>query len=187
MKFDTASLLAQLYQQQKQSVLAKPILRKAIELSQHNVYWHCKLLFQLAVCFFFFFTYKSSGLNWILSTANTCHRQGVQCCLGTVGRRRRVHRRLECHISQSAVPAQSRNDLDDRAQGERRPGAAQPSFESDRQFHIERPPQGVSEGLLPGAAGLLLSIAGTHQNGEAQLEATAAQHPNDCGSELASR
>lgn len=48
-KFDTASLLAQLYQQQEQSVLAKPILRKAIELSQHNVYWHCKLLFQLAV------------------------------------------------------------------------------------------------------------------------------------------
>lgn len=48
-KFDTASLLAQLYQQQEQSVLAKPILRKAIELSQQNVYWHCKLLFQLAV------------------------------------------------------------------------------------------------------------------------------------------
>lgn len=48
-KFDTASLLAQLYQQQDQSSLAKPVLRKAIELSQHNVYWHCKLLFQLAV------------------------------------------------------------------------------------------------------------------------------------------
>nr|XP_040222427.2 MAU2 chromatid cohesion factor homolog [Anopheles coluzzii] len=47
-KFDTASLLAQLYQQQDQSSLAKPVLRKAIELSQHNVYWHCKLLFQLA-------------------------------------------------------------------------------------------------------------------------------------------
>lgn len=47
-KFDTASLLAQLYQQQEQSSLAKPVLRKAIELSQHNVYWHCKLLFQLA-------------------------------------------------------------------------------------------------------------------------------------------
>jgi len=53
-KFDTASLLAQLYQQQEQSSLAKPVLRKAIELSQHNVYWHCKLLFQLAVCSFYF-------------------------------------------------------------------------------------------------------------------------------------
>lgn len=48
-KFDIASLLAQLYQQQDQNILAKPILRKAIELSQHNQHWHCKLLFQLAV------------------------------------------------------------------------------------------------------------------------------------------
>ena len=48
-RFDTASLLAQLYQQQEQSSLAKPVLRKAIELSQNNVYWHCRLLFQLAV------------------------------------------------------------------------------------------------------------------------------------------
>lgn len=48
-KFDTASLMAQLYQQQNQSIMAKPILRKALQMSQHNVYWHCKLLFQLAV------------------------------------------------------------------------------------------------------------------------------------------
>lgn len=48
-KFDIASLLAQLYQTQDQNILAKPILRKAIELSQHNQHWHCKLLFQLAV------------------------------------------------------------------------------------------------------------------------------------------
>lgn len=48
-KFDTASLLAHLYQKQELSSLAKPVLRKAVELSQHNVYWHCKLLFQLAV------------------------------------------------------------------------------------------------------------------------------------------
>lgn len=48
-KFDTASLLAQLYQEQEQGALAKLILRKAVEVSPHNVYWHCKLLFQLAV------------------------------------------------------------------------------------------------------------------------------------------
>lgn len=47
-KFESASLLAQLYQQQNNSAMAKPILRKAIELSQHNIYWHSKLLFQIA-------------------------------------------------------------------------------------------------------------------------------------------
>lgn len=48
-KFEAASVLAELYEQQAQSTLSKPILRKAIELSQHNVYWHCRLIFQLAV------------------------------------------------------------------------------------------------------------------------------------------
>lgn len=52
-KFDTASLLAHLYQKQELSSLAKPVLRKAVELSQHNVYWHCKLLFQLAVSIYY--------------------------------------------------------------------------------------------------------------------------------------
>lgn len=47
-RFDTASLLARLYLEQEQGSLAKAILRKAIELSQNNVYWHCRLLFQLA-------------------------------------------------------------------------------------------------------------------------------------------
>ncbi|XP_055703771.1 MAU2 chromatid cohesion factor homolog [Phlebotomus papatasi] len=49
-KFVTASLLAQLYQQQDISSLPKSnkVLRKAIELSQSNVYWHCRLLLQLA-------------------------------------------------------------------------------------------------------------------------------------------
>lgn len=42
-------MVAELYEQQQQSNLSKPILRKAIELSQHNVYWHCRLIFQLAV------------------------------------------------------------------------------------------------------------------------------------------
>lgn len=48
-KFEAASVLAELYEQQAQSTLSKPILRKAIELSQHSVYWHCRLIFQLAV------------------------------------------------------------------------------------------------------------------------------------------
>lgn len=48
-KFDAASLIAKLYQEQNQSVMAKQVLRKALQLSQHNVYWHCRLLFQLAV------------------------------------------------------------------------------------------------------------------------------------------
>ncbi|XP_074034188.1 mau2 sister chromatid cohesion factor isoform X3 [Leptinotarsa decemlineata] len=47
-KFEAASVLAELYEQQNQISLSKPILRKAIELSQHNVYWHCRLIFQLA-------------------------------------------------------------------------------------------------------------------------------------------
>ncbi|CAH1163585.1 unnamed protein product [Phaedon cochleariae] len=47
-KFEAASVLAELYEQQEQICLSKPILRKAIELSQHNVYWHCRLIFQLA-------------------------------------------------------------------------------------------------------------------------------------------
>lgn len=50
-KFEAASVVAELYEQQQQSNLSKPILRKAIELSQHNVYWHCRLIFQLAVSF----------------------------------------------------------------------------------------------------------------------------------------
>ncbi|XP_054286158.1 MAU2 chromatid cohesion factor homolog [Macrosteles quadrilineatus] len=47
-KFEAASVLAELYEQQNQSNLSKPILRKAIELSQHSIYWHCRLIFQLA-------------------------------------------------------------------------------------------------------------------------------------------
>lgn len=47
-KFEAASVLAGLHDQQHQSNLSKPILRKAIELSQHSIYWHCRLIFQLA-------------------------------------------------------------------------------------------------------------------------------------------
>lgn len=48
-KFEIATLLSTLYLQEDQSGAAKVVLRKALELSQHNVQWHCKLLFQLAV------------------------------------------------------------------------------------------------------------------------------------------
>lgn len=51
-KFEAASVLADLYEKQNQTQLAKPILRKAIEISQQSVYWHCRLLFQLAQLFF---------------------------------------------------------------------------------------------------------------------------------------
>lgn len=51
-KFEAASVLAELFEQQGQPTHSKPILRKAIELSQHSVYWHCRLIFQLAVSMF---------------------------------------------------------------------------------------------------------------------------------------
>lgn len=47
-KYESASLLAELYEQQNQTNLAKPLLRKTIEMSSQNVFWHCRLLFQLA-------------------------------------------------------------------------------------------------------------------------------------------
>lgn len=65
-KFEAASVLAELYEQQKQLALSKPILRKAIELSQHNVYWHCRLIFQLAVS-----TYKCSILMYLFCNSPT--------------------------------------------------------------------------------------------------------------------
>jgi len=52
-KFEAASMIATLYEEQKQGNLSKSILRKAIELSNANVYWHCRLIFQLAVSQFF--------------------------------------------------------------------------------------------------------------------------------------
>lgn len=47
-RYESASILSQLYEKQMQSQLAKPILRHAIEMSQRAPYWHCRLLFQLA-------------------------------------------------------------------------------------------------------------------------------------------
>ncbi|XP_046543112.1 MAU2 chromatid cohesion factor homolog isoform X1 [Haliotis rubra] len=49
--FESASILSQLYEQQNQVQLAKPILHRAIEMSQQAPYWHCRLLFQLAQIF----------------------------------------------------------------------------------------------------------------------------------------
>ena len=51
-KYESASLLAEVYEQQNQTNLAKPLLRKTIEMSQQNVFWHCRLLFQLALIIF---------------------------------------------------------------------------------------------------------------------------------------
>ncbi|XP_070542857.1 MAU2 chromatid cohesion factor homolog [Ptychodera flava] len=47
-KFEASSVLAEIYQQSNQLHLAKPVLRKAIGVSQQSAYWHCRLLFQLA-------------------------------------------------------------------------------------------------------------------------------------------
>lgn len=47
-KFEAASTLASTYEKQNQLHLAKPLLRKAVEISQQAPFWHCKLLFQLA-------------------------------------------------------------------------------------------------------------------------------------------
>ncbi|XP_027489037.1 MAU2 chromatid cohesion factor homolog [Corapipo altera] len=48
-KFEAASLLSELYCQENSVDTAKPLLRKAIQISQQTPYWHCRLLFQLAV------------------------------------------------------------------------------------------------------------------------------------------
>ena len=66
-KFEAASVLADLYEQQNQPSLSRPILRKAIELSQQNVYWHCRLIFQLAVSFeqFYFRALSTIRIHFI--------------------------------------------------------------------------------------------------------------------------
>eukprot|EP00918_Siedleckia_nematoides_P020020 GHVU01042675.1.p1 GENE.GHVU01042675.1~~GHVU01042675.1.p1 ORF type:complete len:604 (+),score=53.86 GHVU01042675.1:25-1812(+) len=47
-KFETAAILAQLYESQNLISEAKHLLRKAVEISQQTPYWHCRLLFQMA-------------------------------------------------------------------------------------------------------------------------------------------
>lgn len=70
-KFETATLLAQLYVQQEQNGAAKALLRKALEASQHNPFWHCKLIFQLA---------KIHANNKEYSSASTLLAVGVDTC-----------------------------------------------------------------------------------------------------------
>ncbi|CAL8254120.1 unnamed protein product [Merluccius merluccius] len=47
-KFEAASILSEIFCQQTLVDSAKPLLRKAIQISQQTPYWHCRLLFQLA-------------------------------------------------------------------------------------------------------------------------------------------
>nr|XP_012772313.2 MAU2 chromatid cohesion factor homolog isoform X2 [Maylandia zebra] len=47
-KFEAASILSEFYCQQNLVDSAKPVLRKAIQISQQTPYCHCRLLFQLA-------------------------------------------------------------------------------------------------------------------------------------------
>ncbi|XP_035217480.1 MAU2 chromatid cohesion factor homolog [Stegodyphus dumicola] len=47
-KFEAASVLADLYEKKNQMGMAKSILGKAVEISQQSAFWHCRLLFQLA-------------------------------------------------------------------------------------------------------------------------------------------
>ncbi|XP_076054833.1 mau2 sister chromatid cohesion factor isoform X3 [Oratosquilla oratoria] len=47
-RFEAASELAKLYEQNGGGGKAKPLLKRAIELSQQNIFWHCRLIFQTA-------------------------------------------------------------------------------------------------------------------------------------------
>ncbi|GIX72970.1 MAU2 chromatid cohesion factor homolog [Caerostris extrusa] len=47
-KFEAASVLADLYEKKNQIQLAKSIAGKAVEISSKSPFWHCRLLFQLA-------------------------------------------------------------------------------------------------------------------------------------------
>lgn len=51
---------------------AKPVLRKAIQISQQTPYWHCRLLFQLAVR-----KYQCSCNTFILSVFQSCTRHSL--------------------------------------------------------------------------------------------------------------
>lgn len=48
MRFESASELATVYEKDFRFEEAKPVLQKAIEVSQQSAYWHCRLIFQLA-------------------------------------------------------------------------------------------------------------------------------------------
>ena len=48
-RFEAASELAKLHEQTDSTSNAKAVLQRAIELSRQSVFWHCRLIFQLAV------------------------------------------------------------------------------------------------------------------------------------------
>jgi MAternally affected uncoordination len=47
--FESASALASIFEAQGQGNNVKQVLQRAVELSRGSPYWHCRLLFQLAV------------------------------------------------------------------------------------------------------------------------------------------
>lgn len=48
-KFEAVSTLSKVYEDQARYNLAKSALRRGVEMSNSNVYWHCRLIFQLSV------------------------------------------------------------------------------------------------------------------------------------------
>ena len=48
-----ASLLAEIYLQMKQVDLSKNILKQELDMSRSFSFWHCRILFQMAVLFEF--------------------------------------------------------------------------------------------------------------------------------------
>lgn len=100
---------------------AKPLLRKAIQISQQTPYWHCRLLFQLAVCiishtfyfnFIFFsyvFVYMRVGQgrqtrHWMISSSFniwSCY-FGILFSSETEDQKSQRHW-LECYFSLSAT------------------------------------------------------------------------------------
>ena len=48
-RYESASTLATLLSAEGHAVNVKQVLQRAVEMSRSNPYWHCRLLFQLAV------------------------------------------------------------------------------------------------------------------------------------------
>ena len=48
-RFEAAAELAKLLQKSDSIEDAKVLLRKALDLSKQSMFWHCRLIFQLAV------------------------------------------------------------------------------------------------------------------------------------------
>ena len=48
-RFEAVSALGEVYEAEGQASNAKQVLQRALELSRSHAYWHCRILFQLAV------------------------------------------------------------------------------------------------------------------------------------------